>query len=133
MDYKENIRKNLRLYRQKAGLNQTELAKMLGVSKAAVSNWEKGVNGIDTETLFKIAEILNVSVSKLGGIDSEQIQMDPDTKELVSILEYLSPENKKDLLLFARFIQEKRLVEYAKILGQLRNEQSKKEIADETN
>lgn len=133
MNYREKISENIRKYRKMSGISQTELANYLGVSKAAVSNWEKGINGVDTDTLFKIADILHVSVSALGGIQTDYSITDPDTKAILETVEYMTPENKKDLLLYAKFIQEKRLVEYAKLLGQLREESAKKGDNDETN
>ena len=111
MNYREIISKNVRLYRKEAGLNQAQLAEKLGVTKAAVSNWEKGVNGIDTDTLFKMSEILGVSVSQLGGIENEIIQIDlenPDInsgyKRLLAYYRLLKQAEKDNLLDYAKFL-----------------------------
>lgn len=122
MDYKENIKNNLKKYRQMAGISQTQLADSLGVSKAAVSNWEKGTNGIDTDTLFRIAEILHVSVSELGGVNVDYSLLNPKIKELIAVFETLPSHNQEDVLMYAKFLSEKKLVEYAKILNQLREQ-----------
>lgn len=55
--------KNLRYYRLKRGLSQTELAQRVGVRSAAISNYEKGKRLPETEIIRKMAEVLQVRVS----------------------------------------------------------------------
>lgn len=38
------IGKNLKKYREKAGLSQQELAKHMAVTRQTISNWERGVS-----------------------------------------------------------------------------------------
>ena len=64
---RDEISKNLLFYRKKSGMTQKELANLLGVKNSAVSNWEKGVNSIDIETLFKACTIFKISVSEMYG------------------------------------------------------------------
>ncbi len=50
--------------RTDAGLSQEELGKLVGVKRAAVQKWESGkVKNIKKETLKKLSEIFNVSMS----------------------------------------------------------------------
>lgn len=49
----DNIREN----REKLGINQVELAKLIGVSKQTVSNWENDNRIPPTQTLDKLATI----------------------------------------------------------------------------
>lgn len=51
--------------REKKGLTQAELASMLSVTPAAVSKWENGESKPRTDTLFKLAEILNVRAEEI--------------------------------------------------------------------
>lgn len=51
--------------RRERGLNQTELAELLGVTNKAISRWETGRGYPDIETLPKISEVLNISIPEL--------------------------------------------------------------------
>ncbi|HIZ55366.1 MAG TPA: XRE family transcriptional regulator, partial [Firmicutes bacterium] len=64
---KNEIARNLNYYRKKKGLTQRELADRLGVKHNAVSSWENGKNSIDIEFLFRICEILDISVGEMYG------------------------------------------------------------------
>lgn len=48
-------------------ISQEEFALRLGVVRQTVSKWERGISVPDADTLIKIAEILNVTVSELLG------------------------------------------------------------------
>lgn len=43
-------------------LNQTEMAKLLGMSQTGYSKYETGENDVPTEVLIKLSKIHNVSV-----------------------------------------------------------------------
>lgn len=58
LDYKE-IGRNIRYYRQKAGLKQNRLSDMIDVSPQHVSHIESGVH-LSLSVLVKIANALNV-------------------------------------------------------------------------
>lgn len=53
--------------RKAAGLTQTEIAKMLGVAQNTYSYWENGKSKIDSQSLSRLSNILNVSVDYLLG------------------------------------------------------------------
>ncbi len=61
------IRDRLKCERLRKDLNQTELAKLLNVSKQTVSNWENGNRIPDTLTLSKLADFFNCSVDYILG------------------------------------------------------------------
>ena len=67
----ENIKK-LRLAR---GINQVEFARVLGVSKQCVSNWENDNIMPSLEMLLKIADFFNVTTDYILG-RSERILVD---------------------------------------------------------
>lgn len=56
---------NLSNLRNGAGLSQEALAEQLGVSRQAVSNWERNLSEPDIGSINRIAELLNVPVSDL--------------------------------------------------------------------
>lgn len=62
---KKTICKNIVKYRKLAGLSQKEFAAKLGAAPSRVSSWETGANSTDIDTLFKICEILNVSINDM--------------------------------------------------------------------
>lgn len=64
---REEIAKNLLYYRKKFGMTQKELADKLGVKQTSVSNWEKGYNSIDIETLFVACDIFGVTLNDMYG------------------------------------------------------------------
>ena len=53
--------------RKKHGLSQEELADRLGVSRQAVSKWERGEAYPDTDNLIELAKIYNISLDELVG------------------------------------------------------------------
>lgn len=62
---KYEIGNRIRKYRENRGLNQKELAQLIGVSNSRVSNWEQGINRPDADILVDICKALNVSPSEL--------------------------------------------------------------------
>lgn len=63
---------NLKEARLKKGLTQEELAKLVGKSKNVISNWERGDNKPDADTLFLLCDILNVDANFLLGWENNQ-------------------------------------------------------------
>lgn len=51
--------------RKKAGLTQAQVAEALGISDAAVNQWEKGKTFPKTEFLPKLAKLLDCTVDEL--------------------------------------------------------------------
>lgn len=60
----------LRSFREREGLSQTDLAKLLGVSKQSISMYELGKREPDFVTEERIADILGVDLDTLRGRDS---------------------------------------------------------------
>ena len=51
--------------RKKHGLSQEELAEKIGVSRQAVSKWERAEASPDTENLIALAKIYNISLDEM--------------------------------------------------------------------
>ena len=54
--------------RKRHGYSQEALADKMGVSRQAVSKWERGESTPDTDTLIELAQLYNVSLDELAGI-----------------------------------------------------------------
>lgn len=63
-----------RLYelRKQHGYSQDELADMLGVSRQAVSKWERSESSPDTDNLVALAKLYDVSLDELLGFKKEE-------------------------------------------------------------
>ncbi len=79
---RDEIAKNLLFYRKKFGMTQKELADKLGVKQTSVSNWEKGYNSIDIETLFVACDIFGVTLNDMYGNYGEEKQPDESSRKL---------------------------------------------------
>lgn len=62
-----NIGLNIRTMRMSRGMNQTELASKIGVSRSAVGMWENNEREPDLDTLEALADEFNVPLSSLVG------------------------------------------------------------------
>lgn len=60
--------------REEHSLTQGELASRVGVTRAAVSNWENGRNYPDIETLLHLSDELGASLDQLMREDYEMVQ-----------------------------------------------------------
>ena len=59
--------------RKAKGLTQEQLAKILGVTQGAVSQWEKGISHPSYEMLPKVAAALEITLDELIGADPDQL------------------------------------------------------------
>lgn len=77
--------------REKKGLTQAELARLLGVTPAAVSKWENGSSKPRVEVLFQLADILEVRPEELiEGRYLPKESLNPESvKQLNERYEYL--------------------------------------------
>lgn len=66
-EVRQEIAKNLISYRKSKNFTQKELADYLGVNNSAVSNWEKGLNSIDIDTLYRACIFFGVSINDMFG------------------------------------------------------------------
>lgn len=67
---KLSIGENIKLFRKAKDITQEQLAEMLNVSSQSVSRWELGTCYPDMELLPMLAEIFEITVDKLLGVDN---------------------------------------------------------------
>ena len=89
---------NLKTLRKQNVFSQEELASKLHVVRQTISKWEKNLSVPDADTLIRLAEILEVSVSELLGskIETENGNVTNDVAEQLSrINEQLAIKNRR--------------------------------------
>ena len=88
---------NLKDIRIKNKYNQEDIAEQLGVTKQTISNWEKGKSTPDINHLIKLANIYQVTLDSLIGIDKRTEDI-----ELLNIILNMRKEKKSQLLNFLK-------------------------------
>ena len=73
----------IKVLRAEHNLSQEELANKLGISRQAVSKWERAESSPDTDNLICLAKIYNISLDELLQTD-ESIEEIADNKRLIS-------------------------------------------------
>lgn len=91
------IDKNIKHFRKVKGITQEEMAVKLNVVRQTVSKWENGLSVPDADVLIRMAELLDVSVSQLLGIELEN--KSDVSEELAKLNEQLAQKNRKEKLL----------------------------------
>lgn len=90
------LNENIKSLRKNKGLTQDELANRLNVVRQTVSKWEKGYSVPDAEMLQRIAEVLDVDVSRLLGASIKQNEnVDIIAEQLSRINEQLVVKNNR--------------------------------------
>ena len=107
------IHANIRYYREKSGMLQSDLGKLLGISAQAISKWEVGRSEPDIESILKMCDLFNITADELLGRDDKQTKADGDVEKMVSQLQDLSPEQKRQILDYAAFLRSAREQEAA--------------------
>ena len=87
---------NLKTIRKAKGYTQEELAIKLNVVRQTVSKWEKGLSVPDADTLCKIADVLETSISELLGSEiNTEINRNEVAEQLAKISEQLAIKNRR--------------------------------------
>lgn len=86
---------NLKTIRKAKSYTQEELAIKLNVVRQTVSKWEKGLSVPDADTLCKIADALETSISELLGSEiNTEINRNEVAEQLAKISEQLAIKNR---------------------------------------
>lgn len=98
------IGQKIKSYRKSNGWSQVELAKILGVGKSTIANYEKGYRSPRQNTIFQLADVFNISVDDLfPAINAET----PTTSPVQAIYDQLTPPRQRKALAYL----EKQLLE----------------------
>ncbi len=104
MENKERGTNRLGLLRRQMGITQAQLAKDLGVSRATIQNWEKGITDITGYSLMMLCDRFNVSPNEVYGTGSPSPYWE-QKKELLFIFDSVNEAGKKALVAMARGIE----------------------------
>lgn len=66
----------LQTLRKKASMSQDDLATLIGVSRQAISKWERSDGLPDLYNVKKIAEVFNITIDELMDIEIKPIDKD---------------------------------------------------------
>lgn len=91
MNTKEAIRNNLVRLMKEKGVKNVELARAVGVSKSAVTNWINGTNSIDMDIVPKICRFFEVSVDEFLDVGSSFV-LSPTERKLIDNYRNMSPK-----------------------------------------
>ncbi|MCL6443153.1 MAG: helix-turn-helix transcriptional regulator [Alicyclobacillus sp.] len=110
LDHKKLVGKRLRAARRAAGLTQAEAARRIGVNFSTLSKYESGTNGVDVETLSKLAALYNESTDYL--LFGENIKSNSHSEDPPELQEFINeyrridkigtPEQKKHMIRILR-------------------------------
>lgn len=68
INIKKTVSENISKFRKQINMSQKEFASKLGVTPSRVSNWEAGTNMMDVDMLFRICDVLGVSINDMYGV-----------------------------------------------------------------
>ncbi len=93
----EKIGKFIALSRKRKNLTQEALAEKLGVSKNAVSKWERGLSLMDISLLKPLSQLLDISILELlNGEEIEKEERDKKSEKLlIETIDYSNEKIKK--------------------------------------
>ena len=86
------INENIKHFRKTRGMSQEEMAVKLNVVRQTVSKWEKGLSIPDADVLIEMANLLDVSVSQLLGIE-ESIHSNGNLAEDLALFTSLTTDD----------------------------------------
>lgn len=68
---KREIGQNIKKYREKNDMSQTDLAKIMNTTRQCISSWEKNRTQPDIETIEKLTILLNCTLADLLGLGEQ--------------------------------------------------------------
>lgn len=106
--------KKLKIFREKRGISQVDMAKTLQISQTAMYQYEKGDRRIPLNLLVKFAEFFGVTVDELIGTDCDDAvvepskPVDPRVQVLTEVIEDMTDDEFTKVVEYARFLKSQR-------------------------
>lgn len=92
------IGKLLTAARAREGVNQSQLARYLGVSKSAVSHWENGRMAIDSRHIAEISILLKIPVEHLMTLPAGAVFLTKEHAAMFKLFDRVPPARRQSLL-----------------------------------
>lgn len=92
------INENIRKARKAKGMSQEEMAVHLNVVRQTVSKWENALSVPDADVLVQMAELLDVSVGQLLGLETQDEEVQELSEKLAELNEQLAIKNRREKL-----------------------------------
>lgn len=92
------INENIKNARKAKDISQEEMAIKLNVVRQTVSKWEKGLSVPDADVLIRIADLLEVPVNDLLGVNLQNNAAEDLANELAQLNEQLAIKNQEENL-----------------------------------
>jgi transcriptional regulator with XRE-family HTH domain len=99
------LAERLREAREYLALSQDEVARAIGISRAAISLIESGQRRVEALELKKLASVYQRSVGSLTGEDNSHTDLPADVQHLARAAKGLSSRDREELVRFAEFLQ----------------------------
>ena len=97
----------IKLLREKKGITQEELAKLLNTTKQTISKYENGiVTNIPSDKLDEMIKIFDITPNYLMGWESRvEENLDQELMEMISTYQSLDADKKKQVRDFIYFLK----------------------------
>ena len=107
----------LKILRERKGITQAELSKLLNISPSTVGMWEQGRREPDYNNLKRLANIFDVSADYLIGNEtpSAQITLSDEQEKLLNGFASLNPDGKSLIMNMIGQLNFSRSSEFQKI------------------
>lgn len=94
----DRLNQNIKNFRAFRKMTQEELATQIGKTKNVISNWERGDNSPDVDTVVKLCKVLSVTPNQMFGWEPCR-EYEKYTEEMKMMEEQLKElKQKKDII-----------------------------------
>lgn len=76
----------LREMRKRSGMQQKDVASMLGISAQRLSNWEHGTRELNLSDACRLSEILGCTLDELAGIERHGESLSPQEGAVIDAM-----------------------------------------------
>lgn len=103
---KRTIASNVKRARVAANMTQAEAAEKLGITAQAISNFERGINGIENSLLLRMCEIYHTSMNSIIGEEEEntpnELVLTEGERELIELFRMVPADQQPVVLAMIR-------------------------------